>query len=96
MVRATELTNLLKTIFGGTPEEVPRCLLPPIGCGKPIKEFRNAASEHEYEISGLCQKCQDRILHAWGSEPLEIGTADDDEFDPDEPPACFDGDHEDF
>ena len=28
-------------------------------CKKPATSFRNAISEKEYSISGLCQKCQD-------------------------------------
>jgi len=33
-------------------------------CGKPIKisGFRDELSLREYTISGLCQKCQDRIF----------------------------------
>ena len=28
-------------------------------CRSAIGEFRNAISKREYEISGMCQKCQD-------------------------------------
>jgi predicted amidophosphoribosyltransferase len=31
-------------------------------CGKPAQQFRDCTSEREYEISGLCQKCQDVIF----------------------------------
>ena len=33
-------------------------------CGRSRKEFafRNARSEREYEISGMCQHCQDRVF----------------------------------
>jgi len=31
-------------------------------CGKPIGKFRDALSEKEYSISGICQECQDRIF----------------------------------
>jgi hypothetical protein len=31
-------------------------------CGKQPGEFRDDTSEREYEISGLCQKCQDAIF----------------------------------
>ena len=39
-----------------------RCVQPPFGCGKPIKGFKNALSEKEFKISGLCQECQDKIF----------------------------------
>jgi len=38
------------------------CVNPPIGCGGPAREFRDALSEKEYGISGLCQKCQDKVF----------------------------------
>jgi hypothetical protein len=38
------------------------CVSAPIGCGLPAKEFKDALSEKEYTISGLCQKCQDKIF----------------------------------
>lgn len=38
------------------------CVKPPFGCGQPVGEFRDALSEKEYRISGLCQKCQDEIF----------------------------------
>lgn len=33
-------------------------------CGKEIqlKDFRNSRSLKEYQISGLCQKCQDKFF----------------------------------
>ena len=33
-------------------------------CNKPIKEseFRDALSQKEFKISGLCQKCQDDVF----------------------------------
>ena len=33
-------------------------------CGKGIllEQFRNAISKREFEISGLCQKCQDEFF----------------------------------
>jgi hypothetical protein len=39
-----------------------RCVRKPIGCGEPATEFRDALSEREFRISGLCQKCQDRLF----------------------------------
>lgn len=40
------------------------CVSPPIGCGLPATEFKDARSKKEYTISGLCQTCQDKIFGA--------------------------------
>jgi hypothetical protein len=34
-----------------------------VGCGAPAKDFRDAESEREYAMSGLCQKCQDAVFN---------------------------------
>ena len=31
-------------------------------CGQEIKGFKDALSEKEYQISGLCQRCQDEVF----------------------------------
>jgi len=31
-------------------------------CGKSAKKFKDAESEREYRISGMCQKCQDKVF----------------------------------
>jgi len=31
-------------------------------CKQPVTEFKNAVSSREYEISGMCQKCQDLVF----------------------------------
>jgi len=33
-----------------------------VDCGNPAKDFRDKLSEREYTISGLCQKCQDKVF----------------------------------
>lgn len=38
------------------------CSLPPLGCGQPVTGFRDALSEREYGISGMCQDCQDEVF----------------------------------
>lgn len=35
-------------------------------CGKPVPDFRDAAAQIEYNISGLCQKCQEEYLKKRG------------------------------
>lgn len=40
-----------------------RCVNPPFGCGSAIHgEFRDEVSMREFEISGLCQSCQDAVF----------------------------------
>jgi hypothetical protein len=39
-----------------------RCVSAPIGCGGPATQFDNPLFVKEYTISGLCQKCQDRVF----------------------------------
>ena len=38
-----------------------RCINPPIGCGQPATSFKDAISQREYQISGLCQTCQAKV-----------------------------------
>lgn len=41
-----------------------RCVSPPYGCGKILdlrKEFRDDLSIREWNITGMCQTCQDRF-----------------------------------
>ena len=38
------------------------CIRKPIGCGEPVTSFTDEISAHEFCISGLCQKCQDKIF----------------------------------
>ena len=45
------------------------------GCGGPITGFRDSLSKREFEITGMCQKCQDE-MDALGDEPPD----DDYEF----------------
>lgn len=40
------------------------CVSAPIGCGQPAESFRDELSRKEFNISGLCQKCQDAIFGA--------------------------------
>ena len=38
------------------------CIAPPFGCGGEANEFRDEISKREYTISGMCQKCQDKVF----------------------------------
>lgn len=33
-----------------------------VTCGKPVGQFRDALSEKEFQISGMCQTCQDSVF----------------------------------
>ena len=57
------LDNFAKKAFGRSPTEAKEkevC----VTCGKEIKmeDFKDRASIKEYEVSGLCQKCQDDVF----------------------------------
>ena len=57
------MEELLEKSYGRTTSiKSNRCIPAPIGCGGPADEFFDALSTREYLISGLCQKCQDKIF----------------------------------
>ena len=61
--KSDELTSFLNRLTNRSSAiEGDRCIDPPIGCGGPATEFKNAISRKEYTISGLCQNCQDAIF----------------------------------
>lgn len=61
--KSKEMTEFLEDTFGRTSAiTTNHCVKPPFGCGDEAAEFRNEISRKEYTISGLCQKCQDKIF----------------------------------
>lgn len=58
--------HIMKVLgFGDVVKKVKEGKCPPVvGCGKVIKisEFKDPLSLKEYQISGLCQKCQDAFF----------------------------------
>ena len=63
--KSPEITNLLDNVakksFGRTRTDSLSgniCVI----CGEEAFEFRDALSRKEYGISGMCQKCQDKIF----------------------------------
>ncbi|KIZ16904.1 hypothetical protein [Streptomyces natalensis] len=74
-VNSTSTQDVLTALSGGdlpaTAAREGRCLMPPIGCGRPLAEiadtrlFRSQAEaaqyEAEYRITGLCPNCQDAL-----------------------------------
>jgi hypothetical protein len=62
-----------------------RCVSPPMGCGQPLEKaswgyFRNETSEREYGITGMCQRCQDRVF----APPAELSIDEIHELERDE------------
>lgn len=39
-----------------------KCIPAPMGCGGPAVDFRDTESALEYNVSGWCQECQDKIF----------------------------------
>lgn len=61
--KAPVLASLLDRMANRTASiQVDKCIPAPLGCGGDAVEFRDALSEKEYRISGLCQKCQDSVF----------------------------------
>ena len=57
--KSEPLEELLENMYGRTTAiEGDFCAL----CKKEVLEFRDALSEKEYRISGMCQHCQDEIF----------------------------------
>lgn len=56
------IKQIIEEVFPGTAKNLAekRC---PV-CKAPITGFKDALSEKEYSISGMCQKCQDSIFES--------------------------------
>jgi len=64
-IKSPRINNHLKNTFGVDREEAildEVCVPAPIGCGNPVIKFRTEADAKEFEISGLCQSCQDNLF----------------------------------
>lgn len=65
--KSPQINGLLDALIGQPQGRVSSikadcCVPAPIGCGKPVGEFRDEISRREYRISGLCQTCQDKFF----------------------------------
>ena len=49
------------------------CASPPFGCGRKIQGFTDVASAKEYQITAMCQECQDRFYAEMAEEEDESG-----------------------
>ena len=61
--KSPEIEKLLEGFSGRTSAiEANRCVDEPIGCGKPVGDFKDDESADEYRRRGLCQICQDDVF----------------------------------
>ena len=59
--KAPAIDNLLTSMFGVDRKESitnDKCVM----CGGDASQFRDALSRKEFSISGMCQKCQDKVF----------------------------------
>jgi uncharacterized CHY-type Zn-finger protein len=67
MMVSSALDKLAEMAFGRTKTEaIEKGIC--VRCGKPKGEFRDAISEKEYEITQMCQVCQDWFFFELESE----------------------------
>jgi len=60
-----QIDKFLEDLMGFSRKEAikqDKCIPPPIGCGGPADRFHDPDAEREYRISGLCQRCQNKIF----------------------------------
>ena len=60
--KSNEIKSFIEEVFPGTAEAIDKRNCPL--CKKPITGFKNALSQKEYLISGMCQECQDSIFES--------------------------------
>ena len=64
-IKSIEVEDFLTKISGSDRRETIRqrmCRPPPIGCGLGVNAFREDLSKKEFQSSGLCQVCQDKVF----------------------------------
>lgn len=59
--KAPEIDNLLTRLTGVSRRKAIHSNVC-TGCGRPAHLFRDALSQKEFTISGLCQDCQDKVF----------------------------------
>lgn len=60
--KTPEMRRAIEKLLPGTLQAIEEHKCPV--CKGPAEEFRNAVSKREYEVSGMCQKCQDSVFGA--------------------------------
>ena len=58
--KTPEMRKAIERFFPGTAKAIAESKCPT--CSQPIGEFRDPLSKNEYEISGMCQSCQDSVF----------------------------------
>jgi hypothetical protein len=58
--KSSGIKHIIDTVFPGTNKKTKEKTCPV--CKQRIEGFRDYISEREYEISGLCQECQDSVF----------------------------------
>lgn len=58
--KSEEVKAVIESVFPGTAKAIEEYKCP--CCRKPIGPFKNALSQREYQISGMCQECQDSVF----------------------------------
>ena len=58
--KSQEVKNLIEAVFPGTAKAIAEKRCPT--CQKALGKFRDQLSAREYEISGMCQECQDSVF----------------------------------
>ena len=60
-IKNASIADFMAAIIGITREEAEEkgiC----VSCRKPVTGFKDNISKQEYQISGLCQQCQDAVF----------------------------------
>ena len=64
--KAPQIENVLFNIANGVDRKsqiaANLCMPSPIGCGKKITHFEDDISKREYQLSGMCQACQNAFF----------------------------------
>jgi len=58
--KSPQMIAAIESLFPGTKQAIEDKCCP--FCNSPIGAFKDAESIREYEISGMCQKCQDDVF----------------------------------
>lgn len=61
-IKAPAIENLLTEMNGGLSRQAASNKKMCVMCRGDASSFRDALSQREYCISGMCQKCQDRVF----------------------------------
>ena len=66
--KSPAIKQAIEAIFPGTMQSIRECRCPMCRHDIVMSEFVDPLSVREYEISGLCQKCQNEFFNPIGEE----------------------------